>query len=386
MGTLNEAISILDDLIAFPTISSDSNKNIIKYIAKVLRSYGAEVHIQESECRTKANLFATIGPDIDGGLVLSGHSDVVPVAEQVWHHEPFKMQQIDGLLYGRGTCDMKGFIACTIAMLPKLSSMELKRPVHFAITYDEETGCLGAQVLADWLRQSQVKPNICIIGEPTEMKVIEGHKGMCEYQVKLTGLAGHGSTPDKGVNAVEYAVRYVSHLLSLGEELKTRAPVDSLFEPAWTTINVGSLTGGIAANVIAEHAQIEWEFRPVQDDDFNYVKISVNAFVQDKLLPKMQAAHPYADIETHVIGEVEGFETTTDNEARSICCALTGNERAETVPFGTEAGIFQKLGISTVVCGPGSIAQAHKADEFVSIAEMEKCVAFLDQLLDRYNG
>ena len=138
--------------------------------------------------------------------------------------------------------------------------------------------------------------------------------------------------------------------------------------------------------MIAEHAQIEWEFRPVQDDDFNYVKISVNAFVQDKLLPKMQAAHPYADIETHVIGEVEGFETTTDNEARSICCALTGNERAETVPFGTEAGIFQKLGISTVVCGPGSIAQAHKADEFVSIAEMEKCVAFLDQLLDRYNG
>ncbi|HCH24909.1 MAG TPA: acetylornithine deacetylase [Oceanospirillaceae bacterium] len=390
MTQLNETLRILADLIAMPSVSCDSNRPVIDYLADILRSFGADVQVQMSPCGDKANVFATMGPLIDGGLVLSGHSDVVPVAEQVWQHEPFQMAESDGLLYGRGTCDMKGFIACTVAMLPKLQAMvaanALPRPIHFAFTYDEEVGCIGGQQLANWLRETGLKPRLCIIGEPTLMKVIEGHKGVCEYTTSFKGLAGHGSAPDKGVNAVEYAVRYVSRLLELRQLLETRAPVDSVFTPPWTTINVGSLKGGMAHNVIADHAQVEWEFRPVQNSDFALVKEEVGSYVANQLLPAMQEVFPQANIETTVIGEVQGLELTDDNEARDICCHLTGNPDASTVAFGTEAGLFQSLGISTVVCGPGSIEQAHKADEFIAISELEKCVQFLNQLIDQYSA
>ena len=390
MTQVNETMRVLADLIAMPSVSADSNRPVIDYLADTLRSYGADVQVQMSACGDKANLFATMGPLIDGGLVLSGHTDVVPVAEQVWHHEPFQMEEANGLLYGRGTCDMKGFIACTIAMLPKLQEMvaanTLTRPIHFAFTYDEEVGCIGGQQLVTWLHETGLRPRLCIIGEPTLMKVTEGHQGVCEYTTNFKGLAGHGSVPDKGVNAVEYAVRYVSRLLELRESLVSRAPADSVFSPPWTTINVGSLKGGMAHNVIADHAQIEWEFRPVQNSDFVWVKDEVGSYVADELLPAMQKVFPQASIETTVIGEVQGLELTDDNEARDICCHLTGNPEATTVAFGTEAGLFQSLGISTVVCGPGSIEQAHKADEFIAITELEKCVQFLNQLIDQYSA
>jgi acetylornithine deacetylase len=372
--------TLLGELISFPTVSSDSNLDMIKHLADRLSDCGAEVEIWHDETGTKANLFATLGPKRDGGIVLSGHSDVVPVADQDWTSDPFEMVERDGKWYGRGTCDMKGFIAAAVAMAPHYAQLDLQRPVHFAFTYDEEIGCFGARALAETLREKDIKPAVAIIGEPTLMRIIEGHKGTYEYTTHFTGLEGHGSGPDRGVNAVEYAVRYVSKLLELKANLQGRAPEGSRFEPPWTTINTGALVGGVAHNVIPGKARVEWEMRPVQKSDANYVKDELHQFCAHTLIPAMQAVHPDAGIETEVIGEVDGLEPMDDNEARDIVMELTGANGADVVPFGTEAGIFQGLGMSVVVCGPGSIDQAHKPDEYVSEDQMAQCLDMLERL------
>lgn len=386
MATLEQTCKILGDFIAHPTVSADSNLAMIAEIAERLGDVGARVELQTSADGRKANLFATLGPDTPGGLVLSGHSDVVPAEGQDWSSDPFKMVERDGHLYGRGTCDMKGFIAAVVTKAPEFATLSLKRPLHFAFTYDEEIGCLGAQALAGWLKDHSVRPRLAIIGEPTMMSVIEGHKGCCEYTTRFHGLAGHGSAPDRGVNAVEYAVRYVARLLELGEALKARAPADSPFDPPWTTINTGSLTGGFAHNVIPEEAQVAWEFRPVQTSDFAYVKTEIEDYVASVLLPAMQKVSPAARITTRIMGEVAGLEPATENEARDILLELTGGNRTDVVPFGTEAGIFASLGMSTVVCGPGSIEQAHKPDEYLALDQLQKCLDMLDGLERRLHG
>ena len=380
MATLEKTKAIMADLIGYPSISSDSNVEVIGYISQHLQALGADVQLQFTPDGQKANLFATLGPDKPGGIVLSGHSDVVPVADQDWSHEPFEMIEKDGRLYGRGTCDMKGFIAAALAKAEDYAALTLSRPVHFAFTYDEETGCVGAQALAGWLQERDMRPALAIIGEPTMMQVIEGHKGCCEYTTHFHGRAGHGSMPDLGVNAVEYAVRYVTRLMELGETLKSRAPADSRFDPPWTTINTGSLIGGAAHNVIPEMASVEWEFRPVQSSDFTYVKTEIADYVQSTLLPAMRAVDPTAQITTEVIGEVAGLEPASVNEARDILMELTGSNSAGTVPFGTEAGIFDAIGMSVAICGPGSIEQAHKPDEYLAVDQLEKCLAMLDGL------
>ncbi len=380
MSDLARTREILSDLIAFPTISPDSNLDMIAYLGNRLEDLGASIDIFHDETGKKANLFATLGPDTDGGILLSGHTDVVPVTDQNWSHDPFEMVKHNGKLYGRGSCDMKGFIAAVIAMAPQFKEHVTTRPLHFSFTYDEETGCIGAAHLAEDLLEKGVRPAIAIVGEPTDMRIIEGHKGCYEYSTHFHGLEGHGSSPDAGVNAVEYAVRYVAHLLDLRAELRMCAPEDSRFEPPWTTINVGSLNGGVAHNVIASRAQIDWEMRPVQDTDARLVKDSLHALCRDKLLPEMRAVYPEAAIRLETIGEVDGLEPTNDNLAREIVAELTGANTADTVPFGTEAGIFQKLGMDVVVCGPGSIDQAHKADEFVSEDQLAKCLTMLERL------
>ena len=377
---LQAAKTLLADLIAFPTVSSDSNLAMIEYIADYLAGYGAEIHIFKNDMGTKANIFATIGPDIDGGIVLSGHSDVVPVTDQAWSSDPFSMVEHDGKLYGRGTCDMKGFIACALAMVPAYSKADLKRPVHFALTYDEETGCLGGQNLANDLLNHNIKPDIAIIGEPTEMRIIEGHKGMCEYTTEFSGLEGHGSRPELGVNAAEYAALYVSHLIHLRKQLVAQTPPDSKFEPPYTTINVGSIHGGVAHNVIANKCAVEWEMRPVQKSDADFVRSEMYEFALQTLLPQMKNVCPNADITVTTIGEVEGLVPMEDNMARELVAELTGANGADLVAFGTEAGIFQSLGMDCVVCGPGSIEQAHKADEFVSIDQLQSCLTMLEKL------
>ncbi|WP_372887612.1 acetylornithine deacetylase [Shimia sp.] len=374
---------ILADLIAFPTVSADSNLAMIAYLAERLESCGARVEVLHDPGGTKANLFATLGPEGDGGLVLSGHSDVVPVSDQDWTSDPFTMVERDGRLYGRGSCDMKGFIAATLAMAPEFAARGLTRPLHFAFTYDEETGCIGAGQLAEDLARRGLRPSLAVIGEPTSMRIIEGHKGCCEYSTRFQGLEGHGSAPDRGVNAVEYAVRYVARLLELRHSLKGMAPADSRFEPPWTTINIGALHGGSVHNVIAPRARVDWEMRPVQGGDAVFVKAEMQRYVEDELLPAMRAVFPGAAIETEIVGEVAGLIPAERNEARRILAELTGANGADLVPFGTEAGIFQALGMDVVVCGPGSIDQAHKADEYLALDQLSQCLDLLRGLAGR---
>lgn len=377
--------SILADLIAFPTVSYDSNLDMIDYIAGYLEEHGARVDVFKDETGNKANLFATIGPDGDGGLVLSGHSDVVPVTDQDWTDDPFQMVECEGKLFGRGTCDMKGFIAATLAMAPEFAKGPLTRPIHFAFTHDEETGCIGAGHLVEALRERDIHPSMAIIGEPTMMRIIEGHKGCYEYTTRFQGLEGHGSAPDVGVNAVEYAVRYVNRLMELREDLKSMTPAGSQFEPPWTTMNIGALQGGSVHNVIAPKAEVKWEMRPVQTSDADYVKSEIGHYCENVLLPAMQAVHPNASIETEIMGEVAGLIPTDENEARQIVSELTGTNTTDLVAFGTEAGLFQSLGMDVIVCGPGSIEQAHKADEFLAIDQLTQCLTLLEKLTKRFS-
>ena len=383
MSKLDRTREILAQLVAFPTVSRDSNLALIEWVDQELQALGAHTEITRNADGTKANLFATIGPKVDGGVVLSGHTDVVPIEGQAWTTDPFQAAERDGKLFGRGTCDMKGFIACALAWAPAFAEAELTRPLHLAFTYDEETGCLGAPVMLRRLAETGPKPSVCIVGEPTEMCVIEGHKGCHEYTTRFSGLEGHGSKPDAGVNAVEYAVRYVSELMAAAEALKDRAPADSPFDPPWTTISTGGLRGGIAHNVIPNAAEVDWEYRPINVADSAYVKDRIWSYATQTLLPAMRAVDPAASIETEVIGEVSGLEPLTESEAVRLVTELTGSNATGTVPFGTEAGLFQALGIHTVVCGPGSIDQAHKPDEFVSLDQLSQCLGMIERLLPK---
>lgn len=386
MDMLARTRQILGDLVAFPTVSSDSNLELIAYAADLLSDAGATISLSRDETGTKANLFATLGPAGDGGIVLSGHTDVVPADPSEWTSDPYVLTERDGKLYGRGTCDMKGFIAAAIAMAPRFAAAELKRPLHFALTYDEEVGCFGARALVQELERSGLRPGVAIIGEPTGMGVIEGHKGCYEYTTEFTGLEGHGSQPDKGVNAIEYATRYIARMLDIGEEMKKRAPAVSRFDPPWTTLQVGRIDGGKARNVIAGSCAVEWEMRPINLADANYAKNDLGDYARNVLLPSMRSVCPHCDIITRTIGEVEGLQVVDESEARAIVAELTGNSHSEVVPFGTEAGLFQSAGISSIICGPGSIDQAHKPDEFIAIDQLAACLEMLDKLNVKLRG
>ncbi len=386
MALIDDTRDILATLIGYPTVSADSNLDLIVYAADRLTDCGASVSLFRDASGTKANLLATIGPAGDGGIVLSGHTDVVPADDNEWSADPFVMREADGRLYGRGSCDMKGFIAAALAMAPRFAEVDLRRPVHFALTYDEEVGCLGGRQLVGDLANAGLQPSVAIVGEPTMMRIIEGHKGCYEYTTEFHGLNGHGSDPDAGVNAVEYAVRYVNRMMALAEELKHMAPKGNRFQPPWTTLQVGRIEGGTARNVIAHNCRVEWEMRPVRVSDAEHVKRSLALYCQEILLPAMRAVSGDARIETEVIGEVAGLEPASDNEAREIVSALTGQDQCDVVAFGTEAGLFQAAGMSAVICGPGSIAQAHKADEFVTIDQLQACLDMLSGLADRLSA
>jgi len=380
MSRLAETLDLLGRMVAMPTVSADSNMVMAALVAQRLEDAGARVEWIANADGTKANIWASIGPEEPGGVLLSGHMDVVPATAEDWASDPFAMEEREGRFHGRGTCDMKGFIAAVLAMAPDLAATG--RSFHFAFTYDEEVGCLGARQLVGLLRERPVLPKLAIIGEPTEMRVIEGNKGCCEYTTRFTGLAGHGSDPARGVNAVEYAGRYLSRLLELREALKARAPEGGRFEPPWTSVNIGRLTGGVAHNVIPAHAELEWEMRPVTAADLDFVKAEMQTCAA-ALLREMQAIHPGATIETETIGEVIGLEPMEHNAARDLVARLTGANRADVVAFNTEAGLFQQLGMDAVLCGPGSIEQAHKPDEYVSHAQLEACLDMLAGLAAR---
>ena len=380
---LEVCIATLERLVAFPTVSADSNYALVAYLAELLEDAGARVEILSDASAAKANLWATLGPDAPGGLVLSGHTDVVPVEDQDWTSDPFVLRREDGRLYGRGSCDMKGFIAACIAALPAFATADRRRPVHFAFTYDEEVGCVGARHLVEHIKQAGARPAMALIGEPTLLNIVDGHKGCCEYTTRFHGAEGHGSRPELGVNAVEYAARYVARLMALRADLAAAPPDGSRFEPPHTTISVGALAGGVAHNVIPGHAQVDWEMRPVRWDDAVRVKDDLERYCAQELLPQMRAVEPGAGIATEVVGEVAALEPRSANEARDLVAGVLGANATELVSFGTEAGLFQEIGLDAVVCGPGSIAQAHKPDEYVAVSELERALALLQGIAAR---
>ena len=374
------SIKILSDLIAFKTISGEDNSSLIDYCDKILKNLGAESFRTYDQEKKRVNLFATIKakkPNGKSPIILSGHTDVVPVSKS-WSTDPFKAIIKKDKLYGRGSCDMKGFIACTLAYAPIYSKSNLSRDIHFSFTFDEETACQGAPILIEELKKRNIKNGICIVGEPTNMKIIDGHKGCYEYTTHFVGLAGHGSAPDKGVNAVEYAARFIDKLLKLRNILKEKTPKNSIFKPPYTTLQIGGISGGIARNVIADRCRVDWELRPVVKEDGIFVNSEIDKFVNEELLPEMKKIYPQASIKKEIIGEIIGFDREEKSEACELISNITGDNSREVVSFGTEAGLFQEIGISTVVCGLGSIEQAHKVDEYIKLDELKKCLSLLE--------
>ena len=380
-----KSIKILSDLISFKTISGKENGPLIDYCDDILKKNGVSTFRVFDNKKERVNLFGTIKAkktNTKKAIILSGHTDVVPVSKG-WSTDPFVATIKGDKLFGRGSCDMKGFIACVLAYVPILSNTNLDRDIHFSFTFDEETACIGAPLLIKELKKRNIQDGICIIGEPTKMKIIDAHKGMNEYTIHFEGLAGHSSQPHKGVNAIEYATRYINKLLELRYELIKRAPKDCIFDPPHSTLSIGGISGGIAHNVIADKCKVEWETRPVVKEDGIYVTEYIDKFVNEELLPQMKKVFPNSNIRKETIGEVIGFNRIDDSEACEFVSSITGDNSREVVSFGTEAGLFQEIGISTVVCGPGSIEQAHKIDEFIELNEIKKCLSFLDGIKDK---
>ncbi len=379
------SIKILSDLIAFKTISGEDNNQLIDYCDEILKKLGATSFKTFDKDKKRVNLFATLkakNPNGKTPIILSGHTDVVPVSKN-WSTNPFEAVIKKDKLYGRGSCDMKGFIACTLAYAPIFSKSDLNRDIHFSFTFDEETACKGAPILIEELKKRGIKNGICIVGEPTNMKIIDAHKGCYEYTTYFEGLAGHSSQPDKGVSAVEYAARYINKLIELRQKLKDRAPKNSIFDPPHSTLQIGGIFGGIAHNIIADKCFVNWETRPVVKEDGVFLNAELDKYTNEVLLPEMKKVFPNSSINKEIIGEIIGFDRVKKSEACEFVSSITGDNSREVVSFGTEAGLFQEIGISTAVCGPGSIEQAHKVDEFIKLEEINKCLEFLDGIKNK---
>ena len=358
---------------------------MINYCDEILNKLGATSFKTFDDEKKRVNLFATLKAKNSNGkapIILSGHTDVVPVSKG-WSTDPFKATVKDDKLYGRGSCDMKGFIACVLAYAPIFSKSNLNRDIHFSFTFDEETACIGAPILIKELKKRGFNKGICIVGEPTNMKIIDAHKGAYEYTTFFEGLAGHSSQPHKGVSAVEYAAKYVNKLIELRQKLKDRVPMNSIFSPPYSTLSIGGIFGGIAHNVIADKCHVKWETRPVVKEDAIFLNSEMDKYVNDILLPEMRKVFPDSKIVKETIGEIIGFDRKEKSEACEFVSSITGDNSREVVSFGTEAGLFQEIGISTAVCGPGSIEQAHKIDEFIKLDEISKCLKFLDGVKDK---
>ena len=384
-----ETLKILNELIKFQTVSGTSNIKLIEYCEKKLNLLGADSFKTFDEAKERANLFSTINGKKKlngGGIILSGHTDVVPASSKEWSSNPYEATKKNNKIYGRGSCDMKGFIACTLALAPYFAKENLKKPIHFSYTYDEETACQGAPVMLKELKKRKIDCSICIVGEPTSMKAIQAHKGCYEYSTHFTGLAGHGSAPDKGVNAVEYASKFINKLMELRRELKQRAPKNSIFNPKYTTLQIGRIRGGLARNVIADQCTVDWELRPVVIEDGIFANDTMDNYAKNILLPEMKKVFSGSSIKKEIIGEIIGFNKEEKSEAVNLVCNLTGDNSRDVVSFGTEAGLFQELGISTVVCGPGSIEQAHKIDEYISFDQIKLCIKMLLDLKNQISN
>lgn len=373
---------ILEDLVSFPVLPGDSNLEMVDYIADYLSSHGVDTQLIYSEDDTRANIFATIGPSISGGIMLSGHTDVVSVEGQNWTDDPFKLTEKNQRLYGRGAVDMKGFLASCLASIGRWQELTLTRPIQLGITYDEENGGFGAKRLAAWLNGSELKPAHAIIGEPTGMTIIAGHKGGYEISTKITGAEAHSCNPEMGISAVHYAAQIINYIVETGVRMKQASDRDCIFDPPYGSFNIGKIHGGSSVNTVAGHCEFDWEFRPLPDDDREQILTDIDDYCQRQLLPQMRQGFPRANIETNIKVYVPALSLNSDSETINMIGRISGNHDYDVVTFGTDAGYFQDIGIDSIVYGPGSINQAHKPDEYISLSEIEKCLVFLDNLGD----
>ncbi|VVD93272.1 acetylornithine deacetylase (ArgE) [Pandoraea iniqua] len=381
---MNELSSraLLETLIGFPTVSRDSNLALIEFIRDYLAQHGVPSELFYNEERTKANLFATIGPQDRGGIVLSGHTDVVPVDGQAWTVDPFRLIEKDGRLYGRGTADMKGYIASVLAAVPTFVARDLRIPVHLAFSYDEEIGCLGVRPMLAELAKRPHKPVLCLIGEPTALKPVLGHKGKLAMRCCVKGAPCHSAYAPYGVNAIQYAARLINCLEDIGEELADPEYHDTRFDPPFSTVQTGVIKGGRALNIVPAECEFDFEVRALPGFDASHVARTLQHYAETDLLPKMRAVKADTDIRLVELSAYPALATPPDSDAARLLAMLCDSREFGTVAFGTEGGLFNEVGIPTVVCGPGSMDQGHKPDEFVSLEQLEGCDAMLRRLAD----
>lgn len=385
LGPAASAIELLASLVAFDTTSRNSNLAIVGFIEDYLARHGIASARVPTEDGEKASLFATIGPAGVAGVALSGHTDVVPVDGQSWDTDPFRMVERGGRLYGRGTCDMKGFLACVLAAVPDFRRRRLKVPIHIVFSYDEEIGCVGVRPMLGELGGRLPRPRMAIVGEPTGMTVVDAHKGPVRWQVEVKGRAAHSSMAPLGVNAITYAARLIGELERIGRELAALPP-DSRFDPPYSTLQVTQLEGGTATNIVPVSCRFGFDVRALPGLDAMAIERRLRDFAETHCLPEMRATAPEADITIQLANSVPPFAADATAEVMPLVLRLLGHNRTHAVSYATEAGLFQDVGVPSVVCGPGHISEAHTANEWIAASELEACMAFLGRLADWAEG
>ncbi|NUU66260.1 acetylornithine deacetylase [Enterobacteriaceae bacterium BIT-l23] len=369
---------ILARLLSFDTTSRESNLALIHAIRDYLAEHGVDSELFHNDDGSKANLYATLGPPGGGGVILSGHTDVVPVDGQQWSLPPFALTQRDGRYYGRGSADMKGFLACVLAAVPDFVAQPLRLPLHLAFSYDEEVGCLGVRSLVAHIQASSNKPALCIIGEPTRMQPVFGHKGKLAMRCQVQGHPCHSAYTPQGVNAIAYASKLIGKLQDLGDCLSQHR--DSRFDPPYSTLQVGTISGGSALNIVPEHCSFDLEIRHLPDHAPETTIDALRRYAESELLPAMRRIDSACDIRFQPLSRYPGLLTDPQSEFARLLAGWCGSDSFDTVAFGTEGGLFDEAGVATLVCGPGSMDQGHKADEYVEIEQLDRCMAMLASL------
>jgi acetylornithine deacetylase len=377
-----DSVEMVRRLVGFDTTSRGSNLALIEFVRCYLDSHGVASELVFDETGNKANLYAKLGPPEIGGIMLSGHTDVVPVDGQDWRSDPFTVLAKDDRLFGRGTADMKSFIAVVLALLPRLAMRPLRIPLHLALSYDEEVGCRGARRLIAAIAERADRPRLCIVGEPTLMQPVTGHKGKRSFRCRVHGFECHSALAHLGVNAIEAAAELVALLRTMARRRRDAGPFDPEYTPAYTTIQTGVIHGGTALNIVPKECTFDFEFRLLPGEDPDAGIGELRAFAENRLLPEMRAIRPEAAIEFEELSGFPGLDTADDAEVTHLVAALTGANGTAKVSFGTEGGLFQQAGIPTIVCGPGSIEQAHKPNEFIHLDQIAQCERFIARIFD----
>jgi acetylornithine deacetylase len=380
-GQPHTSEEMLARLVGFDTTSRLSNLKLIDFVTAYLAAHGIASTRIHNEDKTKANLFATIGPGGAGGVVLSGHTDVVPVDDQDWSSDPFGLSERGGRLYGRGSSDMKGFLACVLALVPEMMAAGLKQPIHLAFSYDEEVGCIGVGSMIAHVVAQGIRPTLCIVGEPTSMRVINAHKSINSFRTKITGHETHSSRTEEGVSAIFVAADLLAFLEGLAEEMKRRGDPSGRFDPPYTSLSVGTIEGGTAVNIVPRHCTFAWEYRALPSQESEEIVRRFHEHCASDIVPALKHRAPGAGVETTARSSAPGLLMPPGSPEETLVLGLAERNSAEAVSYATEAGLFQQAEIPTFVCGPGDIAQAHKPDEFIEVSQLRACEAFLRRLI-----